>query len=206
MWVTKVLYSKISSIKHNKNNWGCWSVLTSLAIDHLVDDTVKMNADFIRLCKIINKQIATNGTLPKEILRIRKSIRYTAFALEAITAAVEIIRNVKGINLYIWKAPRGGILKNALEYYYTNGIIDKSKWEIKNSETHERRELMEAMSYVYGIPEWRSWYTGPVCGIDTGLGWIFPTLMRPRRIVCNYPEINPKRMINVSRTRYLSRS
>lgn len=181
-WTKNVVRDAAHSIKHRTNNWATWAILAALASDHLLDDKANWDKDVARLKEIIDEQIASDGGLPRELGRDDKSVHYTNFALESMTAAIELVRNTGGPNLYTWNPPSGGTVKKALEYFFDRGIENQRLWpteiSLDVSPSGRASELYEAMGRVYGVQKWLNWVRGPVFMAGTGLGFLAPTLFQ----------------------------
>ena len=189
-WAKTVLY-KAADIKTRRlsssrpTNWNNWGILLALSIDHLTDDLSSLNADIEILKQLIDVQIAKDGRLPEEIKRGDKSISYTAFALESLTAAIEVARNSGGPDLFAWQPPSGGTVKDALRFLFDKGIDHPSTWPVKSAVGHKDNEtrsdeVFEVMGRVYGEHKWTSWAKPPVPNLGTGLGFVMPTLFHLR--------------------------
>lgn len=186
-WAKSVLY-KAANIKTRRlstlrpTNWNNWGILLALSIDHLTDDKTGLNADIEILKQLIDVQIDKDGRLPEEIKRRKDSIHYTAFALEPLTAAIEVARNAGGPDLFAWKPPSGGTVEDALHFLFDKGIKNPSAWPVSGATSGESRseETFEAMGRVYGEDKWTSWANPPVPDLGTGLGFVMPTLFHLR--------------------------
>lgn len=176
-----------ASNEHKINNWGSWGLMSMLAVDHLLDDETAMRNDIDELRTHIDLAIKPDGSLPHELRRKERGVRYTIFALEPMTAAVEIVRNSGGPNLYKWTPSSGGTVLDALHFAFDHGIADLSKWptEYKQitlpSPTGRGSELFEAMGVVYGVKRWQDWARPRYQG-DTGIAFVMPALVPPRPI------------------------
>ena len=188
-WAKTVLYDE-ADIKNRGlkgkwySNWNDWGIVTALAIDHLTDDRSRFSQDANLLEKLISMQIEPNGSLPQEQSRGKLGIVYTSFALEPMTAAVEIVRNSGGRDLRHWNPPGGGSVKNALDYLYNNGFENPSRWPVSSARRNASNanladELFAAMSRVYGVRKWANFQSPDFPDLYTGRGWIIPELFEP---------------------------
>ena len=175
----------VKSGKTYYNNHNCWGILLALWIDQFTQNQADFDDDVKLLKFLIDMMIMPDGTMPTEMSRHEKSINYTAFALEPLTAAIELVRNSGGENLYYWVSPRGGSVKKALEYLFNKGIENPSLWPIDGAAEQTKMnsghtpELFAAMGRVYGVSKWTNWGNPPVADIETGVGFPLPTLLQP---------------------------
>jgi hypothetical protein len=168
-------------------NLGGWGMVCSLAVNQLTDNSSRMADDIAKLKTIIDIQIERDGTMPGELARRESSRYYTYFALKAMTAAVEIARNT-GTDLYYYAPPTGGTLKQALDWYWQNGIVNPSSWPIVNQNFQEKLGttkraggiFLEPMGHVYNESTWKKWTAKTVVYQGGGnTSWVMPTLMKP---------------------------
>lgn len=185
-WVGTVL-RPASKIRQTSNNWACWGVMTALACDVFLQDTVGFETNTDLLKSIIDEQIEKSGAMPEEIRRGKRGIWYTYFALAPLTVAIEIVRNSGGPNLYHYQGEEGGSIYNAISYFFERGLLDQSQWpranmdeEIEPSGKHGA--LMFSMGLVYDQKPWIEFAEHPVFRDHTGLAWICPSLLRPRKL------------------------
>jgi hypothetical protein len=116
-----------SRIKGKRNNWACWGILAALAVDHLLQDKAEFRKDVEVLKKLIDRQIEKDGRMPEELKRGDRSLWYTYFALAPLTGACEVVRNSGGPDLFAWRPPSGGTIRDALSYFYEKGCKDSTK-------------------------------------------------------------------------------
>ncbi len=181
-WANDIVRNAANRIKYRDNNWGTWGILAALSVDHLRDDNSAWQSDVTLLKKIIDQQIAGDGSMPREIGRGDSSLHYTAFALESLGAAVELVRNAGGPNLYQWTPGSGGSLRDGLDYLFERGIENPRLWptsiRLDASSTGRASEIYQSMGLVYGVGKWLAWVEPPLFRGGTGLGFVAPTLMQ----------------------------
>lgn len=191
-WAKNVLYKaadiKTRGLEKNPSrhsNWNNWGILLALSVDHLTNNQANLNADIALLKELIDISIEKDGRLLRELNRDEHSISYTAFALEPMTAAIEIVRNSGGPDLYAWNPPSKGTVQDALTFLFDRGIENPNLWPIKSAignVSNERRshEIFAAMGRVYGKNKWTDWANPPVPDLGTGIGFAVPTLFHIR--------------------------
>ena len=188
-WAKTVVYDQ-AEIKNRGlrgdwfSNWNDWGILMALAVDHLTDDRSRFSQDAQLLETLISLQIKPDESMPKEVHRSDKGIIYTAFALEPMTAAVEIVRNSGGRDLRHWNPPDGGSIKNALDYLYNNGFENPSRWPISSATRNYRNayaadELFAATSRIYGVRKWANFRSPDFPDLYTGGAWAAPEFFEP---------------------------
>lgn len=188
-WAKTVLYDqaeiKSRGMKGNWfSNWNDWGILMALAVDYLADDKAQLSKDTEMLKDLIRMQIEPDGSLPKEVRRGSNGIVYTAFALEPLTAAVEIVRNAGGPDLRHWDPPGGGSIKKALDFLYNNGFENPNRWPVSSARYNRSNEgvsdeIFAAMARVYGVRKWANFHTPDLPDLWTAGGWVAPELLEP---------------------------
>lgn len=103
---------------------------------------------------MINLQTATNGELPLEVGRGKDSgIWYTYFALTPLAAAVRVIRNTTGTDLFRWTGSGGRSLSLALNYLF-NWLKAPNGYTMPRVNDPWPGDLFEAMGAEYGNGAW----------------------------------------------------
>lgn len=191
-WASTVVYPAgdikmrgMSNNPPNPNNWNYWGILLALSIDQLTENQTNLDTDITLLKELIDIAIETDGSMPRELGRGNQSISYTAFALEPLTAAIEITRNSGGPDLFTWNPPSGGTIKQALTFLFDRGLEKPSLWPIQSAVGHPNnakrsQEIFEAMGRVYGINKWTNWANPSAPDLGTGIGWAVPSLIHLR--------------------------
>lgn len=184
--VPAYILSSSGAYMGNQNSWG---LLASLSVAHITENETLM-AENVQLCKyLIGTLIKPDGTMPDEMARNERSILYTGFSLEPLTASAEIIRNSTGTNLYNYSSPAGSSLKSALTYLFDKGIANPSLWPKAGTSAyvdqnrHNTLSLYAAMGRVYGIKAWQDYGLATAMPeLETGTGWAIPNLIEPSAI------------------------
>lgn len=98
------------------NNWGNWGLTLVMASAAYLKDDELFRQGVERWKEFIEKQIADDGHLPREVNRSEgmRGIWYTHFALMPQTLAAEIAL-VNGVDLYEYRSPGGHTLRQAFE-------------------------------------------------------------------------------------------
>lgn len=98
------------------NNWGNWGLVLVMASAVYRKDEDLFQQGIARWKEFIEKQIAEDGHLSREVNRSEglRGIWYTHFALMPQTIAAEIAY-VNGVDLYEYQSPRGRTLRRAFE-------------------------------------------------------------------------------------------
>jgi len=181
-WVRNVYLKSCTEIRTRKNNWADWGRFGSVLCAQLLDNEAEMTEN-IRLVKSdLFHKIADDGHMPEETRREKNGIWYTYFSLAPITASMYVVYNSTGENLFELKEGDRSVRK-ALDYlFYYNQHPDEWKW-FKNpnqgSPTSWPGNLLEAMSGIYGAPEYVGYVekSRPLCYPKHHFAWSFPTLM-----------------------------
>jgi hypothetical protein len=117
----------LNTMETKQNNFANWGTVLVLSVAAYLDDEELFKKAEARFQKLIDIQIADDGTLPKEICRSddnrgckegphrgRNGLWYTNFTLMPTTIAAEILR-VNGVNLYEYHLPHHAGLKAAFQ-------------------------------------------------------------------------------------------
>ncbi len=185
-WVRSVyLAQAVNPIKDRKNNWGDWGSFGAVTAADYLGDAAGVSDETVRLERHIDSSIAPDGQMPEEIARGSGGIWYTYFALDPLTAALNVVRNAGGPNLFDPSTPRGARVQKALSYLF-NALQDPSAWPHgANPKVPGPREtwgydLFEAMSAEYGNTQWDAYAAArrPIMNPGHHYAWTFPTLMK----------------------------
>ncbi len=185
-WVRSVyLAQAVNPIKDRKNNWGDWGSFGAVTADDYLGDAAGVSDETVRLERHIDSSIAPDGQMPEEIARGAGGIWYTYFALDPLTAALNVVRNAGGPNLFDPSTPRGARVQKALSYLF-NALQNPSAWPYgANPKVPGPREtwgydLFEAMSAEYGNSQWDAYAATrrPIMNPGHHYAWTFPTLMK----------------------------
>lgn len=182
-WAENVLYASAGQRGHAHNR-GNWYLLAALAVNHLADREERMKKDIARLRPTIDRQIKPDGGMPAELRRGKNSMWYTYFALAPLTACIEIARNSGGPDLYDYRPPSGGTVKDALDFLFARGIERPDTWPVKGARNILKPSacggnLFYAAGLIYDDKRYREWVEHPIWRDATGLAWICPSLMAP---------------------------
>jgi hypothetical protein len=175
----------VNAIKDRKNNWGQWGSFGAVTAYDYLGDAAGVSDETTRLERHIDSAIAPDGSMPEELKRQSGGIWYTYFALAPLTAALNVVRNSGGPNLFDPSTPRGARVQKALNYLF-NALQDPSAWPYgANPKVPGPREtwgydLFEAMSAEYGNSQWEAYAATrrPIMNPGHHYAWTFPTLMR----------------------------
>lgn len=166
------------------NNHNCWGILLGLMLDNLLEDQAQFTADIDSLKHIIDTQIGTDGMLLAEVNRAEAGMGYTGFALESMSAAVEVVRNMGGPDLFRWEPPSGGTLQHALSVFY-HLLRHPNEWprspvSVPDAANPRGGGVFEAMGIVYGEAAWSDWASCDSTFMgEEGVAWIMPCLLVP---------------------------
>ena len=187
-WLSSVYLPAASAEAPSTNNHGDWGILGKLASHHYLGDQRAFVKDIQQLKYKIDVTIAQDGQMPEETGRGRHGIWYTYFALAPLTAAVEIVYNATGEDLYHYKGRDGAGISDALAYLY-RFILSPSKWPhfrdyqalVKPTARAWPNNLFEAMAGVYGDDRYDTLVQDarPVTVMQHHFAWSVPTLLRP---------------------------
>lgn len=176
-----------------RNNWWSWSLYARLSLFRFMDDQARFAEAAAHLKEHIDNSLAPSGLIPEETMRGSNSIWYHYFSLAPITAAMKLIHDTTGENLFHWTSPGGANIKTALDklFYYADGHIEEWPYD-KDQKFPEPLasdswplDLFEAMSKVYKEPEYERFVAPyrPITGnknLSSGYyqsyAWIFPEL------------------------------
>ncbi|GGF97842.1 hypothetical protein GCM10010912_48190 [Paenibacillus albidus] len=191
-WMTGVCLPEWDRIPL-RNNWWSWSLYAQLFLFRFMDDKARFAEEVTHLKEHIDDSVAASGFLPEETTRGQKSIWYHYFALAPLTAAMKVIHDTTGENLFDWTSPGGKNIKTALDtlFYYADGRVEEWPYDKEQSFPAPLAadtwplDLFEAMSKVYKDPEYERLVSPyrPITGnlnINSGYyqsyAWIFPEL------------------------------
>jgi hypothetical protein len=178
-------------IKDRKNNWGDWGSLAAVTADDYLGDSAGLAAETVLIEQHIDSSIAPDGHMPEETARGSGGIWYTYFALDPLTAAMNVVHNAGGPNLFDPGTPRGALVEKALTYLF-NALQNPSAWSFgANPKVPQAREtwgydLFGAMADIYGNAQWAAYAATrqPIMNTGHHYAWTFPTLM-------NAPNVSP---------------
>ncbi|HUW59400.1 MAG TPA: alginate lyase family protein [Candidatus Bathyarchaeia archaeon] len=199
-WTENVFLPAAQSISCRRNNWGAWSLFAISAGTSLLQAPGGIDECAAKLRRRIETHIDHNAELPHENRRTNSGMRYTAFALLAMTASAQIIRNNGGDDLFQHVDADGIGIEAALEKHF-DYCLDPDSWPYRPatgvigwlqrilypradsllipSPTADSGSLFEAMSAEYRNQAWENW-TASARPIHGGRGWLQPTLTRQR--------------------------
>jgi len=163
------------------------------------DKSVIINEDIPFIKKMLNLQLETltdahyniPDMFPVEVRRGDKGMWYTAWTLASFTAAMEIIHNETGIDLFRWENKNGSTIEKALNrfFIYTK---NPSQWPWLDKQGNTKTgiskipkpgrwggTLYEAMALKFNNKEWKEWAGGPSVWFSTQLNWDLPSLLQP---------------------------
>lgn len=200
-WLSNVFVPATQSIRsadatkdHRFTNWGAWSYLGAVSAASLLNNKQMLAQETENIKLYISNAIASNGELPEENKRKKSGMWYTYFALAPITAAIYVIKNNGGEDLFKYQSPNGRSVKLALDKLFTY-CLNPNSWpymsggfidDLLNPSSSELEvpkpndwpgNLYEAMSKIYGEGSWENWIQSarPITGDSA---WIYPTLVR----------------------------
>jgi hypothetical protein len=185
-WVRGVYLKACTSIAGRGNNWGDWGVLGCTASHHFLDDAKGLDADIARIRKKIDASIAADGRMPAETGRGKNGIWYTYFALAPLTAACQVARNGRGVDLFHYKGKDGAGIERALDYLLRYCKAPK-KWPHYRGKDlnlpdprHWPGNLFQAMAGIYGKKQYADWpdRSRPIMLFGHHYAWSVPTLLR----------------------------
>ncbi len=122
-----LLHSKTAEDEKNSgNNHASWYVAQVAAVANYVGDSAAQQAAFaFYRDNIFNRQIAKNGSAPREELRTR-SLSYSAFNLEAYSDVCRIAQ-VQGVDLWSLQAKNGATIATVIDYLAPY-LSEPDKW------------------------------------------------------------------------------
>lgn len=191
-WVRTVyLAQAVNPIKDRKNNWGDWGSLGAVTADDYLGDMGALAAETVLIQQHIDSSIAPDGHMPEETARGSGGIWYMYFALDPLTAAMKVVRNAGGPNLFDPSTPQGARVEKALTYLF-NALQNPSAWPFgANPKAPQATEtwgydLFDAMANIYGNAQWAAYAASrhPIQNTGHHYAWTFPTLM-------NAPYVSP---------------
>ncbi|MEC0172121.1 alginate lyase family protein [Paenibacillus graminis] len=176
-----------------RNNWWSWSLYAQLSLFRLMDDQARFAEEVAHLKEHIDSSLETSGLIPEETTRGNNAIWYHYFSLAPLTAAIKLVDDTTGENLFHWTSPGGKSVKKALDtfFYYADGRIEE--WPYDNGQKFPAPlasdtwplDLYEAMFNVYREPEYERFVSPyrPITGNKNSssgyyqsYAWIFPEL------------------------------
>jgi hypothetical protein len=185
-WLRVVLEKASVTMKKRNHGRAGWGVLAALVAHGLLNDEAGLDEDIARLTMLIDERIQPDGALPTELVRADQSLWSTFDALASLTAALEVTRNLRGRDLYVWTPPDGGTVKKALDYFFQKGCLMPNTWPIPDQRSQMRSDraggnLIAAMGVVYSDPAYLEWAKHPIWYPGNGLPWAAASLMPPLR-------------------------
>ncbi|MBD1425739.1 alginate lyase family protein [Sphingobacterium arenae] len=192
VWLEDVYVPAVATTKawtDNKGDWGTFAVAASY---HLLEDDTKLTFEINRVKLRMDKNIASDGHMPKEVLRGVNGLWYTYFALTPITMTAQLALNRDQDDIFNFVPDTAGTLKQALDYlhYY---VQHKDEWPHYPMGAGGPQDddwpvdLLEAMNDFYD-DEYETFVSGhrPIKGGYDGTtithsGWFYPTLMKMPR-------------------------
>lgn len=182
VWVASVYRKAANEIRERKNNWADWGRLGSVLSASFLDDSEEMSRNISLIKGDFSNKIAPDGHMPHEVVREQRGLWYTYFSLAPMTAAMWVIYNATGENLFFYQKD-GASVKKAIDYmlYYQQHPEEWKWYERLNTGKHDRWPdiLLEAMSRVYGDEKYLKYVEGsrPHIYPEHHFAWVFPTLM-----------------------------
>jgi hypothetical protein len=185
VWATNILRVAGNDRQTRNSNHADWGIFAGLVVDHLLGDTASMEAHVTRLKEIIDRQIASDGSLPKEMSRGDRSLWYHYWALAPMTSAIDLVQNVRGEDLYDWVPPTGGTVRQAIGFFHF-GVNNVDAWpggpQVKLPIANGwGANLLSAMAAVFEDPSLASFAKYPIKTSGGGSAWIRPDLLPPSR-------------------------
>ncbi|MNO46428.1 Alginate lyase [compost metagenome] len=191
-WMTGVCLPEWDRIPL-RNNWWSWSLYAQLSLFRLMDDKARFAEEVVNLKEHIDSSLAPSGFIPEETMRGTNSIWYHYFALAPLTAAIKLVYDSTGEDLFHWTSPGGKNIKTALDtlFYYADGRVEEwpydkdQKFPAPLAPDTWPLDLYEAMFRVYRDPGYERFVSPhrPVTGnknLSSGYyqsyAWIFPEL------------------------------
>jgi hypothetical protein len=187
-WADNVYRKLVRNYYYQKRNKGCWSAFGTVAYLHLKGDVGRIQQVIPDLRKRIDDSIRDSGEMRHETQRASGGLWYSYFALAGLTAAMQIVYEATGTDLFEYRNKR---VKKAVDYLL-HYCKNPSKWP-----HHKKSDLLtctqatwfdpsllfEAMSSIYGDPAYDRYvapdrpiaYTNP-----HHIAWSMPTLMTAR--------------------------
>ena len=117
-----------------ENNFENWRLVALASAAALVQDADVLDRAFNRWQALLDEQVATDGSLPRE-LRRTGSLSYSTYALGAMVQVAEIARH-HGVDLYGYVSPGGRSLAQALDFHAPY-VLDPARWPHPQDESYE---------------------------------------------------------------------
>lgn len=181
-WVATVYRKAANEIRERKNNWADWGRFGSVLSASLLEDEEEMNRNIALIKGDFSRKIAPDGHMPGEVVREQNGLWYTYFSLAPMTAAMWVIYNATGENLFFYEKD-GASIKKAIDYllHYQQHPAEWRWHETLNTGKHDRwpDNLLEAMVRVYGDETYLKYVESsrPHIYPEHHFAWVFPTLM-----------------------------
>lgn len=181
-WVASVYRKAANEIRGRKNNWADWGRLGSVLSASFLEDEEEMNSNIALIKGDFSNKIAPDGHMPGEVVREQRGLWYTYFSLAPMTAAMWIIYNATGQNLFFYEKD-GASVKKAIDYliYYQQHPKEWKWYGTLITGKHDRWPdiLLEAMSRVYDDAKYSKYVESsrPHIYPEHHFAWVFPTLM-----------------------------
>lgn len=178
-WV-KTVYLPATAIRTigYGNNWEAWGTYATLLASHLLGDRTLFAKATDLLESDITKQIADDGSMPKELARGSGKHWYTYYALTPMILGAKVVEDTTGKKLLDPATPSGERLASGITYFLAN--LDAPPY----------RDLIEGYGGLTNNNACLRYNLGrrPLTGIRAHSGWNFPTLfLRPDIVPENQP-------------------
>jgi hypothetical protein len=195
-WLSDTLAPSADSIKHDKNNHGCWGLYASLACNHFLENFRGFEEDTELLKKHISSMIDESGELPAENKRTNSGMWYTYFALCPMSCSAAIVTNAAGEDMFAYTDSSGRGLKLALDKFFTycrepqswpyekpqgiTGALHNLFYPSSDKPRLPRPDswpgnLYEVAGGIYNEPAWDQWLK-PHRPIQGGRGWCWASI------------------------------
>jgi hypothetical protein len=184
-WVRTVyLPQAVNPIKDRKNNWGDWGTFGAITANYYLDDAAGVSEETTRIERHIDSSITADGHMPEELARGSGGIWYTYFALDPLTAAMQVARHAGGPDLF-HTAPYDARVQRALDFLFT-ALQHPDAWpygaspKVPQGRDMWGYDLYDAMGNEYGNQAWSAYAAPhePILSTGHHYAWTFPTLMR----------------------------
>ncbi len=111
VWLRDIILPTASALD---NNWGDAGTFTRVVLTAYLDDLAGFDAAIAKWRSLLDL-VASDGHIPKEVIRGRDGLGYTQEALD-YKVAVAIIAERRGVDLWAYVGAEGGSLKGAVDY------------------------------------------------------------------------------------------
>ncbi|MBC8059521.1 MAG: alginate lyase family protein [Clostridiaceae bacterium] len=178
-WVTNVAVKAAEyEIYNTSNNHQDWGLLNGVLAAHYLDNSTKMASYVTELKGAIDHQISSDGSMPEEMARGEKALWYCYYGLGSMTAAIEVVKNATGENLYTYNSSK---VKKALDWYFPKCTNPPSGYSMLPSKDSWPSNLYDAMAEVYGVSAWRTWVNSGSRPLvkQAGINWTFQRTLKP---------------------------